>query len=213
MTNRLELPLRTFSVIPILTCWIVAFAIILFSGPTVFSLAVVPYRPPRYLPVWEFVPILAAVASAPFLAPQLWSWTRVCRRPGVRIAAGAMSLLGIAVPSSMPWIAYLTVLPADARWWDISSNVMLVSSLVILLTCILGRTLGPILGFSLFFFLVVLQHVSPSLGVAVPLTGVEGNLDAHFFESSSIAMVTVAVWITTLGRARLADSLGRNERG
>lgn len=183
-------------------------AVVLAARVTVFEVTLDPLRSPRFTPVWEIVPVAAAVLGPALIAPRLASW-ELMSGGRLRWRAAVMALSAIVLPAAIPWIAHFR-LPEDARWWDISCNVAFFGGFSILVTPWLGRLAGPLTGAALYLIVVALQQLDPALAAHLPVSGAETNLTAHPRASATMVAIAVIAWSTTNGRSRLLDQAQRN---
>ena len=121
-----------------------------------------------------------------------------------------VAFVAIIVPAAIPWLASLR-LPQDARWWDISCNVALFSSLALIATALVGSFAGPLIGLVAYLSAVAVQQTIPAVAMYLPVSGASTNLQAHPVPAAVLAVTACCVWSQTLGRSRLVQRLHRND--
>lgn len=192
--------------------WAMVLLLVLSSGFAVYEIQFVASRLPRYTAVWELMPVLVGVLGVALLVPRLWSWERLARRGRIRWRAAVSAVAALVLPASIPWIAHYR-LPVEARWWDITCNVVLLTAIAMLATVALGRVLGPLLGVAVYAAVIAVQQVAPDIARWLPVSGASNNLRPHLATAAGVAIIAVAVWTVTLGRSQLAENLAHNEDG
>lgn len=173
------------------------------SSFAVIPVALLSGRQVRWTPLWELLP--AGVAS---IGPALMS-SGMPHLDGLggrelRPYAGVSAFVLVAFCSLLPVLAG-TTLPDGARI-DLSvSNTAIVAGSALLLTSWFGRRLGPILAFGLYACLVLIQHLTPEVGVHLPFAlllpfpGHEGNMVPHPLAASLAVFAGIALWTVRRG--------------
>lgn len=188
--------------------YVVTVAAVLIAGDLVVEVTLNTNELPRFTPIWEAAPVLFALVAPALIAPRLpsWEWHRENR---LHWGALIMACVVLLASSAVPWVAQ-TNLPADARWWDISCNVLLLGSAALVLTAALGKVAGPATGLGLYAAVIAVQQIAPALAAPLPVSGAHTNLQAHPLAAGILAVVAASVWSVTLGHSRWAESLERN---
>ncbi|HQD68285.1 MAG TPA: hypothetical protein PLO87_06805 [Ornithinibacter sp.] len=204
---RLYLSSRTLPTL--LALYLVSVALVLQAHVLVFEISLDNTKIARFTPVWEAVPVLLAVIAPALIAPRLASWEALAHH---RLAwrAGLLGAVTLLAPSTIPWIAHLN-LPPDARWWDISWNVLFLGSLALTATAVLGRLGGPATGLAIYATLIAVQQTAPNAAAYLPFSGASTNLQPHPGPTSAAAVIAIAVWTVTLGRSRRLRLRERND--
>lgn len=192
--------------------WLAGLLAVLTTGPTVFELAFIGGKVPRYTPVWEAVPATVGALGAGALVPRMRSW-EASGRLALHARACAAALTALLLPGLLPWLAHVFVLPSQARWWDIVWNVVTLTSVALLATAMSGRVVGPLVALGFYVVTIVLQHWRPDLARWVPLSGSPGNLDPYIMPAVLASGVALATWSYTLGCSRWAARTWRNDIG
>lgn len=187
---------------------VAAAGVVLAGGVTVFEITIDPIQLPRFTPIWEIIPVLLGMYLPALLAPRLATW-ELSGLARLRMRAGVTAVLGALLPALIPWLAHLR-LPTDARWWDISCNVVFFAATSFLATAWLGTLAGPTVALVGYFLAVVMQQILPAAAVHLPVSGASTNLTAH----PGAALLTLALagtaWFATMGQAQFARSMQRN---
>lgn len=174
----------------------------------VLEIIVEPNESPRFTPLWEFAPTLLGIALSVLLSPRMASW-ETFGWPRLRIRAATMAAFGIVVPAVVPWIVHFR-LPADARWWDISCNVAVYTSVSFGAVAYLGRIIGPISGMGVYFATIMIQQAVPNVAYYFPVSGASTNLVAHPISAMCAVVIASAIWYFTIGQSTSAKMLQRN---
>lgn len=151
---------------------------------------------------------LAVIAPA-LIAPRLASWEALAH-PRLAPRAGLLAVLTLLGPSAIPWIAHLN-LPPDARWWDITCNVLLLGSVALVATAVFGRRGGPVTGLALYVAVIATQQTAPAVAAFLPFSGARPNLQAHLIPAVTAAVIAIGVWSATLGQSRRVTMRQRND--
>ncbi|MFC5997512.1 hypothetical protein ACFP6A_02030 [Quadrisphaera sp. GCM10027208] len=192
--------------------WAAGLLVVLTTGLTVLELAFIGGKVPRYVPLWEAVPVTVAAVGAGALAPRMRSW-ETGGRPALHARAGVAAVTALVLPGLLPWLAHVVVLPSQTRWWDIVWNVVTLASVALVATAMGGRVVGPLVALGCYVATMVLQHWRPDLAHWVPLSGSPGNLEPHIVPAVLASGVAVATWSYTLGCSRWAARTWRNDTG
>lgn len=193
--------------------WVVVLAVVAvdaWTGITVFEIRFSEWRVPRYTPMTELLPVLAGVLGAALLVPRLWSWERMAHDNRLRCRAVVCAVVALVLPALIPWITHF-LLPPDARWWDITCNIVLLSAVAMIATLGLGRVFGPLVGVGFYAAVIAVQQLAPDVAQWLPVSGSTMDLRAHPTASLLMAVLAVAAWGVTLGSSRLAGRISRNE--
>jgi hypothetical protein len=193
--------------------WLAGTLVVLAVGNRTFALEVVSSRPTRLLATWELVPVVCAALGPALLAPRMWSWETLARPRIVLWAKATLGLASIVFPAALPWLAHALVLPGEALWCGMVWNVVLVGSVALATTAVLGPAGGPIAGLGVYVFCVIVQQWSERVGSFVPLASLNTHTQPHAGFPVACAFVAVALWTTSFGRARTAQSRMRNDSG
>lgn len=209
MTRAWRLYLSARGAANFLSLFLAGVVVVLLARVQVFEITLDSTKIPRFTPVWEAVPALLAVIAPALIAPRLASWEALAHH---RLAprAGLLAVLTLLGPSVIPWIAHLN-LPPDARWWDITCNVLLLGSLALIATALLGRRGGPATGLALYAALIATQQTAPAAAAFIPFSGARTNLQAHPIPAATVAVIAIGVWSATLGQSRRVDMRERND--
>ncbi len=194
-----------------LLAWCAAATVLIVtaSNPIVLPVQFLEGQPTRWTPLWELIPSLLGAATGGLIAPRLGSWERRSVRP-VRMMAALFAATTLTLTSALPWIAHFR-LPTDARWIDITSNVLAVASLGLITTSLFGRLIGGIIPIASYFAFIAVSHAVPEFAQNLPMSGVVGNTSPHPGFAIPAAVIAVTVWAVTRGQATSARSLSRNE--
>ena len=195
--------------------WVAVLAVVAvdaWTGITVFEIRFSEWRVPRYTPMTELLPVLAGTLGAGLLMPRLWSWERMAHDNRLRWRAMVCAAAALVLPAAIPWITHF-LLPPEARWWDITCNVLLLSAVAMLSTLTLGPVFGPLVGVGFYAAVIAIQQLAPALAQWLPVSGSTTNLQAHASASLVMAVLAVAAWGATVGSSRLAGKISRNEKG
>jgi hypothetical protein len=177
------------------------------SGSAVYELQVLASKVPRYVPVWEFVPVVVASVIPALLAPQMWSWERFGNLVRLRICAFVTGTFALCAPALLTLASALVVLPNDARWADIALNVILVAAIAIAAVAFSGRVIGPLIPLTFYLGLVVMQQVVPASERWNPISAGGRSVLLQAQISLVFAVVGLTVWTLSLGRTILAERL------
>ncbi len=179
------------------------------SNPIVIPIQFLDGQPTRWTPLWELIPSLLGATTGVLIAPQLGTWERGSVRP-IRALAAVFAGTTLAMTSALPWIAHYR-LPADARWVDITSNVIVFASLGLVTTALFGRFIGGTVSLASYMAFIAGSHAAPGLALYLPMSGVIGNTRPHPWFAIPAAVCAVTVWAVTRGEAASARRLSRNE--
>lgn len=195
--------------------WVVVLLVVLidvWTGITIFEISFSQWKLPRYTPITELLPVLAGVIGTGLLVPRLWSWERMAHDHRLRWRAVVCAVAALVLPAMIPWVAHF-LLPPEARWWDITCNIVLFSAVALIATLALGRAFGPLVGVGFYVAVIAIQQLAPNVAEWLPISGSATNLQAHVIASLLMAVLAVTAWGATLGNSRLAGKISRNESG
>lgn len=187
---------------------VTATGVVLAGGVIVFEITIDPTQLPRFTPIWEIIPVLVGTYLPVLLAPRLATW-ELSGLARLRLRAGVTAVIGALLPALIPWLAHLR-LPADARWWDISCNVVFFAAISFLTTAWLGTLVGPTVGLAGYFVAVVIQQMLPAIAAHLPVSGASTNLASHPGAALLALGLAGTVWFATMGQSQLARSMQRN---
>lgn len=195
--------------------WVVVLLVVLIdvrTGITIFEISFSQWKVPRYTPITELLPVMAGVIGTGLLVPRLWSWERMAHDHRLRWRAVVCAVVALVLPATIPWVAHF-LLPPEARWWDITCNIVLFSAVAMIATLALGRVFGPLVGVGFYVAVIVVQQLVPAVAEWLPIAGSETNLRAQVTASLLMALLAVVAWGVTLGNSGLAGKISRNENG
>ncbi|WP_026877184.1 hypothetical protein [Jiangella gansuensis] len=185
-------------------------AAVSLAGRSVFiEVRLVWAEPPRWTMLWEALPAVYGALIGGFIAPRLHSWGRTGTAPMRRYYAITVTV-ALALPAVGPWLVHFTF-PSEAPWLDIMVNVVMITAIGLLATCLLGTIGGPIVAVSAYLAVVLIQQAAPGVAPWLPFSDAVGEPEPHIWQSLTVAVLAIAAWTITLGRSPLARALERND--
>lgn len=187
----------------------VVVAAVSLAGRTVFiEVRFVWGEPPRWTVLWEALPAIYGALIGTFIAPRLWSWERAATAP-LRWYYAITTIVALLLPAVGPWLVHFT-LPSHSPWLDILFNVVMITAIGLLATCLLGTIAGPVIALGVYLAVVLTQHAAPEVARWLPFSDALGEPTPHVWESLTLGAVAVTAWAVTRGRSSLAQALQRN---
>lgn len=181
----------------VLGMWLAVVVAVMLAGPLVLEVRVVSWRDARWTPIWEALPALYAASIGAGVAPRLASWEAIAAER-LRPYAIATAVIAICLPASVPWIAHFS-LPADARWLDIVTNVVIIAALSLIAVSTLGRLRGTACALAIYLLIVPLQQAYPAIAPYLILSGSAGDVRPRVVECVLLASIAVGVWSARAG--------------
>lgn len=180
----------------------------LLGSDTVLEIRFIAAEPPRRTFPWECLPAVYGALIGALFAPRMHSWERIAIAP-LRWYYAALTTTALVLPVLAPWLVHLT-LPGRASWHGVLFNVLMITGIGLLATCLLGAVAGPLIALGVYGTVLLTQHAARDVAAILPFSDVVTESDPHVWESLGVAVLAVAAWTVTRGRPRLAHTLQHN---
>ncbi|AYY11814.1 hypothetical protein EF847_02855 [Actinobacteria bacterium YIM 96077] len=183
----------------------------LLERGTVIEIRFVVTEPSRSTMLWEALPAIYGTLVGALIAPRMHSWERTATAP-LRWYYAATTTVALATPLLGPWLVHVT-LPAQTSGTGILFNVLMITAIGLLATCLLGTIIGPLIALSTYLTVILAQHAARDLTAWLPFSHSLAEPTPHTWETLAAATLAIAAWTITRGQSALARAVQRDSVG
>lgn len=154
-------------------------------------------RQSRFVPALEVIPVALAVIGPTLMYPRFRHWERLSQ-DRLRLHNLAVVVICLTVPLGVMLVG-AQAMPQGDDWAWIPANVLIGGSLSLMLTDLAGRMIGASVSATIYFLVIIAQHLWPAVAAQLPLaSGHEPT--ARWWLAFTMALIASVCYVRSGGQ-------------